>query len=151
MNPPAARAWVNQAVFAWCLLIMAAFLEGIFRRLLLEPWMPRMLAECIGIFVVLATASTIVWGFTRKSWLPAAPRQLLLVGLMWVALTVAFEFIFFHYAMGMPWPTLFENYNVATGHLFPIGLCLLLFVPLAVGRCCSATNAVPRPPARQNP
>ena len=45
------------------------------------------------------------------------------------SLTVAFEFLFFGLAMGMPLSKLLENYNLRTGHLFPIGLILLLFVP----------------------
>jgi hypothetical protein len=45
-----------------------------------------------------------------------------------MALTVAFEFLFFHYVGGEPWPELLANYDLSEGRLWPL---ILLWVAVA--------------------
>lgn len=40
---------------------------------------------------------------------PSSGREALSIGLFWAALTVAFEFIFFHYVGGRSWSELIAN------------------------------------------
>lgn len=125
---------IRQAMVSWVLFMTAAFIEGIFRSLFLEPRLPGIATEILGIVVVLTTAVLIAYVFIKNTWLPHSERDLLLIGLLWVVFTVGFEFLFFHYAIGLSWNELLENYNVPQGHLYPIGLLMLLFTPFAVHR-----------------
>ena len=59
-------------------------------------------------------------------------REALQVGAAWLALTIAFEFGFGHYVAGDPWSKLLENYNLATGHVWPALLLWLLVGPALV-------------------
>jgi hypothetical protein len=45
-----------------------------------------------------------------------------------MGLTVAFEFLFFHYIGGRSWETLLEGYDMANGQLWPL---ILLWVAVA--------------------
>ena len=45
-----------------------------------------------------------------------------------MALTAAFEFMFFHYVAGHSWEMLLANYDVMSGHLWPL---ILLWVCVA--------------------
>ena len=44
--------------------------------------------------------------------------------------TIAFEFLFGHYAMGHSWDFLWADYNVFQGRLWPLVLMVTLFGPL---------------------
>lgn len=50
------------------------------------------------------------------------------IGLMWLLLTVGFEFLFFHYIAGKPWEELLNDYNLAQGRLW-----VLVLLTLAIG------------------
>jgi len=71
------------------------------------------------------------WALERRWPLPTT-RTALAVGGGWTALTIAFEFGFGHYVAGDPWSKLLENYNLATGHVWPALLLWLLVGPALV-------------------
>jgi len=58
--------------------------------------------------------------------------QALAVGLIWMALTVIFEFAFGHYAAGHSWERLLQDYNILAGRLWTFVLASLLFMPYIV-------------------
>ncbi|WP_419187586.1 hypothetical protein [Stieleria bergensis] len=95
--------------------------------------MPAMLAELLGIAMVLVTGTVIAYQFIRRGRFPQSSSALLLIGGLWVIYTIAFEFLFFHFLAGVPLSEIIENYDVTRGHLFSIGLAATVFVPL-VGR-----------------
>ena len=51
-------------------------------------------------------------------WPIASARQAAAIGGTWVALTVAFEFLFGHFVDGESWSELLENYDLAAGQLW---------------------------------
>jgi hypothetical protein len=70
----------------------------------------------------------IMWAFVRR-YPPVSARQAAAIGLFWMALTVAFEFLFFHYAGGHPWSELLANYNVLAGRVWVVVLLWLAIAP----------------------
>jgi hypothetical protein len=44
--------------------------------------------------------------------------------------TIAFEFLFGHYVMGHSWDSLWADYNVLQGRLWPLVLIVTLFGPM---------------------
>jgi hypothetical protein len=61
---------------------------------------------------------------------PAGLREAFLVGVLWVVLTVAFEFIAGHYLFGNPWPKLLADYDILHGRLWLLVLVTNLLAPL---------------------
>lgn len=59
---------------------------------------------------------------------PVTGNQAVSVGLLWLGLTVAFEFLFGHYVAGHAWSHLFQDYNLFAGRLW---LLVLLWLTLA--------------------
>lgn len=53
-----------------------------------------------------------------------------MVGTVWVALTVAFEFLAGHYVFGNSWERLLADYNMVRGRLWILVLLANLFAPL---------------------
>jgi hypothetical protein len=54
--------------------------------------------------------------------------QSLTIGLIWLALTVAFEFLFGHIVRGFPWSRFLLEYNIFAGRLWA---AVLVWVTLA--------------------
>jgi hypothetical protein len=68
-----------------------------------------------------------MWGVMRI-WRPESSGQAFIVGLLWLGLTVAFEFLFGHYVIGHSWVRLFRDYDVFAGRVWII---VLIWVTLA--------------------
>jgi len=56
--------------------------------------------------------------------------DLLLIGALWLTLTVAFEFGFGHYVMGHSWRYLLADYNILKGRLWSLVLLVTFVSPL---------------------
>jgi len=59
---------------------------------------------------------------------PDTSKQAITVGLIWLGLTVAFEFLFGHYVVGHPWSKLLYDYNVFAGRVW---VAVLIWVTVA--------------------
>ena len=70
-----------------------------------------------------------VW-FLSRLWRIKSASQALLIGVMWLSLTVAFEFVFGHYVMGNPWSRLLHEYNLLEGRLWVLVLIWITIAPL---------------------
>lgn len=56
--------------------------------------------------------------------------QALTIGLIWLALTIAFEFLFGHYVAGHSWVKLLEDYNLLAGRLWSLVLIWITLAPV---------------------
>ncbi|TKJ30834.1 hypothetical protein CEE39_07865 [bacterium (candidate division B38) B3_B38] len=73
------------------------------------------------------------WLYARRTqgaeWFGAA----LGAGLLWLGLTIIFEFIFGHYVVGHSWDTLLADYRIWQGRLWALVLFFELVSPLIMG------------------
>ena len=84
----------------------------------------------IGSTAILCAAIILVAWFSI-SWIgPKDRREALVIGTVWVALTVAFKFLAGHYVFGNSWERLIADYNVFRGRLWILVLLMSLFTPL---------------------
>ena len=60
---------------------------------------------------------------------PSSMEIALLIGLIWLALTVAFEFGFGHWVARHTWEELLADYNILKGRLWPLFLLWMLLLP----------------------
>jgi hypothetical protein len=124
----------------WLVLICAETLHGIARGIFLVPHVGEFRSNQIGVFTGSVLILVIALIFVR--WIGATGRaQLLIVGLLWLGLTLAFEMLFGRFVMGASWERLAADYNVLEGGLLPFGMIVLLLAPLVAG---SVRGAVPR-------
>ena len=127
------QSLIGRAVLVWLALIAAEIVHGIIRAVALVPLVGEFRSNQIGVFtgsaIILAIAYlTIRWiGAKRLS-------ELLLVGFIWLALTVAFEILFGRLVVGLDWEKIFAGYNIAKGGLMPLGLLILLFGPMIASK-----------------
>ena len=80
-----------------------------------------------------ALVFVIALGFTR--WIGAKSRwQLLGIGALWVALTIAFEVGLGRAVLNFDWTRILADYDLSHGGLLGLGLLAMLFMPLLAAR-----------------
>lgn len=113
----------------WLILIAAEIAHGILRTILLVPFVGEFRSNQIGVFTGSAIILAIAY-FTFR-WIGALrPNELLLVGSIWLVLTVAFEVLFGRFVVGLSWERIASDYNVLSGGLMPFGLLVLFLSPM---------------------
>lgn len=121
--------YIIRAIILWLLLMLVETLHGIARRILLEPIVGDLTARQIAVF----TGSALIFGivFVMIPWLrEAVTRQLLLIGALWVFLTLVFEVAIGRFALDLTWDRILQDYDIGRGGLMPIGLLVMFLAPL---------------------
>lgn len=118
-----------KAFVIWMLLLVLAVLNGAVRDLFISPRLGEQAGHVISTVILCATIFLVAW--LSLPWISAdSVRDALLVGLQWVALTVAFEFLAGHYLFGHTWERLLADYNLFCGRIWVFVLAANLVAPL---------------------
>jgi hypothetical protein len=117
----------------WLVIIIAESLHGTARVMLLEPYVGDMQARQISFFTGMAIILAIAVAFIR--WMRATSlRQLLLIGLLWVVLTLGFEMLLGRLVLHYSWERILADYNLPAGGFMGIGMIFLALAPLIAAK-----------------
>lgn len=124
---------VIRSLAIWLLIICAEIIHGILRAIVLVPIVGEFRSNQIGVFT--GSVIIIVIAYITIRWIGAKRlSELLMVGTIWLVLTVAFEVLFGRFVMGLTWGNLLAGYNMLNGGLMPLGLLILLFSPMIASK-----------------
>ena len=118
-----------RATIIWFLLGFLAILNGAVREAFIRPAVGEQAGHVIStlIFCVVILAVAVV----SLGWIgPASRRDALAVGIVWVLLAVAFEFLAGHYLFGNSWETLLADYDISRGRVWVLVPFTSLLAPL---------------------
>lgn len=114
-------------VLAWLPLLIIAILNGVLRDVVYGRFMSELLAHQISTIFAAMLFGVYIRALMHF-WRPDSSAQAFNIGLLWLAMTVAFEFLFMHFVAGYSWHTLLHNYNILAGRVWPL---LLLWIAIA--------------------
>ena len=119
----------SYSLIMWLVLAVLAVINGTIRefgikKFIGDPWANR-ISVLTGITIFFVASYVFMTIF--KSYYSS--KDTVLVGIGWVVLTVAFEFLFGHYATGHSWDELLQQYNVLAGNLWPFALLAIGLSP----------------------
>jgi hypothetical protein len=114
-------------LLAWIAMLLVSVLNGTVRDFTYGRHMPELFAHQLSTLVGIVLLGVVIRLYMRR-WPFASALQAFKVGLFWMVLTVAFEFLFFHYVGGHAWVVLLANYDLSAGRLWPL---ILLWVAIA--------------------
>ncbi|MGD8869020.1 MAG: hypothetical protein PVI01_15430 [Gemmatimonadales bacterium] len=126
-------AMLGRTLLVWLLLLVVAVIAAAFRTKLLEPRLGEPKAHVLGTIAVVAVFALLIWLLIGWITPTLGAANLLVVGGIWLVLTVLFEFAFGRYVMGHPWSRLLADYNILAGRLWVLVLLTILFWPLLAG------------------
>ena len=122
----------KRTVSVWFLIAFAESVHGTLRRLFLVPRIGEKLSHQIGVVIGSAIIFIISWLCIR--WIGSVSfRQQLQVGLLWLVLTLIFEFSL-GYLFGYSLERILSDYNIAEGGLMVFGVLFMLFAPALAAR-----------------
>jgi len=123
----------GRAAVVWLGLSILAVANGVFREAVISPHLGAQWGHVASTVLLCFMIFALAW-FTLPWIGPRRGRDAFLVGALWLALTLAFEFLAGHYLFGHPWEKLLADYNVARGRVWPLVLAATLLSPWIAAR-----------------
>ncbi|AKB84520.1 hypothetical protein [Methanococcoides methylutens] len=120
----------------WIFLVFLAIINGISRGLY-APYTGELLAHQISTVIFSTTIFAVTYIFLRYSGVSGTPVQFIYVGLIWVSLTVSFEFLFGHFVVGHSLEHLLHDYNFLEGRIWLLVLIVTAISPWLANRILS--------------
>ena len=125
--------YLLRAFVVWLVIIGVETVHGIFRALFLAPILGDFSARQVAVGTGSLLIFSIAFCFIR--WLHAETTlRLFAVGLLWVGLTLLFEFGLGGLVLGLPWERLTEDYNLTRGGFLGVGLLFMAVTPVLAAR-----------------
>lgn len=122
------RVDVARSLAAWVAMLLLSVANGAFRDFSYGRGVTELAAHQISTAIGTVLLGTVAWVFVRR-YPPPSARHALSIGVLWAGLTVAFEFLFFHFVAGHPWDVLLANYDVTKGRVWVLVVLWLLVAP----------------------
>lgn len=114
-------------ILAWFPMIFIAIANGLFREKILRSHLSELRAHQVSTATMIILFGVYVW-VLFKIWFPTSANQAILIGLIWLLLTIVFEFLFGHYVAGHSWDKLLHDYNIFKGRVWVL---ILIWISLA--------------------
>jgi hypothetical protein len=124
--------WLR-AIAVWLVIVVVESVHGTARTLWLEPVLGSFRARQLSVFTACILIAVIALLFI--TWLGASRKgMLLMVGALWVMLTLMFEFGVGRLVLGFSWERLTEDYDISRGGLIGLGLLFMFAAPYLAAR-----------------
>ena len=122
------------ALLLWILFFPFAIVNAGLRE---KVWAPRFgehAGHVVSTVIFLVVLLLAVYAFLRYVDVSyTTTSDLWLLGVLWLVLTVLFEFGFGHYVMGNSWDDLLQDYNMLAGRIWALIPLAWLLVPRLIG------------------
>lgn len=115
-------------VLAWFPMVLIAIANGALREYGYSKHMTERSAHQLSTLVGIVLFGIYIWN-VMQLWPPASAGLAIRIGLIWLALTVTFEFGFGHFVAGHSWQRLLQDYDIRAGRVWPAILFWVAFAP----------------------
>lgn len=118
-----------RTLLSWCLLLGVAIGNGFVRESFITPRTGRGVANAVS--TVLLSLLIVLVGGMATAWVgPRSLQDAWIIGVLWLLLTLAFEFLAGHFVFGRPWSELLSEYNLLAGRIWIMVLVVTLMTPI---------------------
>jgi hypothetical protein len=121
---------ILKALLFWLVMLIFANLNGAFREFALKKFLSESAAHIVSTILLSIIFLIIAYLFVKRNISGNDFSSFVLVGVIWLVLTLSFEFLVGHYIFGNPWSKLLYDYNLAQGRIWVIVPVLTLFAPM---------------------
>ena len=118
-------------ILAWFPMILIAIANGFFREKILVRRLNELQAHQVSTVSMIILFGIYVW-VLFKIWSPMSVYQAISIGLIWLFLTIIFEFLFGHYVAGHSWEKLLYDYNILQGRVWILVLIWISIAPYII-------------------
>ncbi len=115
-------------MFAWVGMVILAIINGIIREKIYAQYMSELAAHQLSTLIAIILFGIYIYFLTGIFNIQSV-KQALLIGGIWLTMTVIFEFVFGHFVAGHSWSRLFMDYNLFRGRVWILVLVWILVAP----------------------
>ena len=117
-----------RAIVVWSGLLLIAIVNGAVRIAWFIPRVGDYWGHVLSTAALCVAILLVTW--LAIGWLrPASSKEAVLIGVMWLALTLSFEFLGGHFLFGQPWERLLADYNLRAGRVWVLVLVATAVAP----------------------
>ena len=127
---------VTKYLLVWFLLAVVAITNGVIRQTTYGKSVSDLAAHQISTITAILASGTVVW-VVHRSWPIESASQAWIIGLLWLVMTIAFEFGFGHFVAGHSWDRLLADYNILKGRVWFLFLVWLGIMPFVLFKLAS--------------
>jgi len=122
---------ITRALVIWIVLLVLAVANGGVREALLIPRLGEGKGRALSTITLSLAILLLTWLSLR--WMhPSSLGDAWTIGGLWLALTLAFEFLAGHFVFRKPWSELLADYNVLAGRIWILVLIVTALAPYLV-------------------
>ncbi|MGL4622049.1 hypothetical protein [Chroococcidiopsis sp.] len=114
-------------ILAWIPMVFIGIINGVIRQVTYGKYFSELRAHQVSTATGVLLLGLYIWAIAHL-WSFDSPKQAIAVGLLWLGLTVIFEFTFGHFVAGHSWSKLLSDYNILAGRIW---LVVLIWVAIA--------------------
>jgi hypothetical protein len=122
-----------KAFYLWLGFLAIAVAGGLIREKFLIPMVGLAEGRALSTMLVSAVIFGLICVYVSRL-NGASPGSLVRLGIFWTVLTILFDYIFRHFALGVSWQFIGVGYDISQGRLWPLALLVILFGPLFAGK-----------------
>jgi hypothetical protein len=115
-------------ILAWFPMLVIAIINGAIRDFAYKNRLGDLRAHQLSTLTGAILMGLYIWGLLRI-WPLTSDAQAFIVGLIWLGMTVIFEFSMILFIQKKPLGSAFADYNLLAGRLWPLFLLWILFAP----------------------
>jgi hypothetical protein len=119
---------MTRYVLAWVALLVIAVANGALRQTTFAKVMPELRAHQLSTLIGSVLIGLFIW-YVIRTWPPSSSGEALQIGLVWLLLTVAFEFFMGLVLAHRPLSEVLHDYDLAAGRVWLLFLIWLTFAP----------------------
>lgn len=115
-------------LLGWLPMVAIAIANGALRELTYGRRLSERFAHQISTAIAALLLGAYIW-LVVSIWPPVSAGQAVSIGLLWLVLTLAFEFLFGHFVAGHSWARLWRDYNLLAGRIWLLVPVCVAFLP----------------------
>lgn len=123
-----------KSLLAWLVILCLAIANGALREVVLIPSIGKSLG-----FILSGALLSVFVAFVAYAFVRVQPGITVLqgfrIGILWLSLTLAFEFSFGRYVQHKSWAELLDAYTFKDGNVWPVVLLITLLAPYFAALC----------------
>lgn len=124
---------IPRYIIAWIGLAIIGIINGVIREVGYGKFLGELLAHQVSSVTGIVLFGLFTWWLSLR-WRMQSSGQAFTIGIIWLALTIAFEFLFGHYVMKHPWSRLLHDYNILEGRVWLLVLVWITIAPYVIYR-----------------
>jgi len=121
-----------RGLLMWLLFAVVAIISGILREKYLTPRLGDLRGHQAGTLIVITLFFILTYCLLGNLLVKASTVQAWMLGIIWLIMTICFEFLFGHYVVGHSWQHLLADYNILKGRLWGMVLLGITLFPRLV-------------------